>query len=188
MSKEKKLRILAASCVSAFVLLYVIPANAQKIAQKDGKDTLSVAFCHVIKADNDRLKCYDSLQSTVITETANSKEIKTDSLDEKIIVKFAGSSQNRTRPFHIDRPWELQWNTQKEYFSTILHRMGGDEAETEVLANGMEAGSSSSFQPKGGDFYIDFGAMQPWSARVVALPKNIVPEKPIKEESSLLAV
>ena len=93
-----------------------------------------------------------------------------------------------TRPFHIDGPWELQWNTAKGYFSAKLHRTSGSGPKIELLANGMEPGSSSSYQPTGGDFYIEFGGMQPWSARVVSVPSTQASEHPTDAEEPLLSV
>ncbi len=88
---------------------------------------------------------------------------------EKLIASWGGSSQLQTRPFHVDGPWELQWRTEKGYFSARLHNAAGESGQSQLLANTTGAGASSSYQPVGGDFYMEFNASQEWSARIVSL-------------------
>ncbi len=107
--------------------------------------------------------------------------------DERTVAKWSGFGGMRTRPFHVDGPWELQWNSAKGYFAVTLHRLSGDGPKDDLLANGMEGGSSSSYQPNDGDFYLEIEALQPWSARVVSVPGSSVPPSS-KNENPLLPV
>jgi hypothetical protein len=108
--------------------------------------------------------------------------------DEKVLAKWSGSSDMATRPFHIDGPWELQWTTQAGYFSAALHRMSGRGPNFDLLANGASGGSSSSYQPAGGDFYLEFQGEKPWTARVVAVAGDDLPERKSQDQEPLLEV
>lgn len=147
----------------------------------------SIASCHVIKETTGRLKCFDSIPVPGPSSESIGGPVET-SGEDKVIVKWSGSARMDTRPFHVDGPWELQWNTAKGYFSATLHRISGSGPKSALLANGMEPGSSSSYQPTGGDFYFEFGGMQPWSARVVSVPLPLGAERFKDAEEPLLNV
>lgn len=147
----------------------------------------TIAVCHIIKDTASRLKCFDSIPLPTLSSESVNGPVET-SGEDKVIAKWSGSGQMSTRPFHVDGPWELQWNTAKGYFSATLHRMSGSGSKLALLANGMESGSSSSYQPAGGDFYIEFSGMQPWSARVVSVPSPQTAEHPTEAEEPLLNV
>lgn len=83
------------------------------------------------------------------------------------VVHWSGSSTMTTRPFHVDGAWELQW-TSDGFMSMTLHRMDGDE--TKLVAMAAERSASSSFQPKGGTFYLEIAAAAPWTAKIIRLP------------------
>jgi len=161
-------------------------AMADSSASTDPEGSVpSLSVCRTIKVSTNRLQCYDKLSSASISReklTSLSQIVA----DEKVIVKWNGSSQMQTRPFRVEGPWELQWTAQKGYFSAILHRISGRGPEMAILANGMEGGSSSSYQPTGGEFYIEFGAMQSWNARAVSVPStDNMKAQPIDEEPLL---
>ncbi len=145
----------------------------------------TIAVCHPIKEGAARLKCYDSISIANLPQDGVSSSIPV-AANDKVIARWSGSGDMTTRPFHVDGPWELQWDTAKGYFSATLHRKTGQEIAT--LANGMEAGSSSSYQPSGGDFYIEFGGMQTWNAKVVAVPTGPTTETSPDDQEPLLDV
>ena len=147
----------------------------------------SLTACRSIMDVAARLACYDKLPSTSVLKSGASAPVSV-ATDEKVLFKWSGSSDMQTRPFHVDGPWELQWNTSEGYFSATLHRTSGAESREALLANGTEAGSSSSYQPTGGDFYLGFQAGQPWSARVVSLPVSKIPESQSVTGEPLLKV
>ncbi len=140
-----------------------------------------LAKCHAVKDGAVRLRCYDALPALPSAVGAVTAPAASDSKD-KFVAKWSGSSEMRTRPFHVDGPWELQWNTARGYFSITLHRLSGRGPMQDLLANGIADGSSSSYQPSGGDFYIEFEAMQAWSARVVSIPASAISEAKEDEE------
>jgi hypothetical protein len=149
--------------------------------------TPNISVCRSLKEAASRLKCYDSLPAPGLAADGASAAVKGPS-DDKVIVKWSGSSQMQTRPFRVDGPWELQWDTAAGYFSATLHRTSGPGAKLALLANGAEGGSSSSYQPTGRDFYIEFQAMQRWSARVVSVLGPEGGHAPTASEEPLLPV
>ena len=106
---------------------------------------------------------------------------------DKVLMSWSGSGRMRTRPFRVDGPWEFQWARASGYFSAILHPASGSDDEKQMLANGSNADSSTSYQPKGGDFYFEFNSNQQWTARVVALPGLAVPSAPPTREEPVAA-
>lgn len=94
---------------------------------------------------------------------------------DKPLMSWSGSGRMQTRPFHIDGPWELQWTRASGYFSAVLHPAPGTDGTEKLLASGSNADKSTSYQPKGGDFYFEFDASQQWTARIVAVPNSTSP-------------
>lgn len=97
---------------------------------------------------------------------------------ERVLMSWVGSGRMQTRPFHVDGPWELQWTRASGYFSAVLHPAVGTEGRQQLLANGSQANSSTSYQPIGGDFYFEFDSSQQWTARIVAVPDLGPPPTP----------
>jgi hypothetical protein len=91
------------------------------------------------------------------------------------IAHWSGLGMMTTRPFHVEGPWELQWTVgETGFFSVDLHKVGGREKS---IALQSEAGSSSSYVPEGGDYYLEVRATGPWSITAVSVvPDNVVPE------------
>ena len=84
-----------------------------------------------------------------------------------VVVRWSGSTTMITRPFHVDGAWEFAWSNEGAFTAT-LHRLGSDKEQT--LAFATKPAASSAYQPNGGDFYIEFSAMDDWSASVQQLP------------------
>ena len=181
------IRPLSASTAMMLIGMHATTWAATPAPPNSAANLTTIAACHVIKDAVSRLKCFDSIPLPNLSSESVNGPVQT-SIDDKVIVKWSGSGQMNTRPFHVDGPWELQWNTAKGYFSAQLHRISGSGPKLALLANGMEPGSSSSYQPTGGDFYIEFGGMQPWSARVVSVPSPQGAEHSTEAEEPLLSV
>lgn len=90
---------------------------------------------------------------------------------DTVLMTWSGTGRMQTRPFRVDGPWELQWTRVSGHFSAVLHPADGAEGRTQLLANGSEASSSTSYQPKGGTFYFEFNSSNAWTARMVAVPE-----------------
>ncbi|MCQ8277541.1 peptidoglycan-binding protein [Acetobacteraceae bacterium KSS8] len=89
--------------------------------------------------------------------------------DDTRMASWSGNATLTTRPFHPNGPWELQWRSEGA-FTAVLHqiRSGTDK----IVAQSDTAGSSSAYQPEGGDFFLEFDGTKPWQARIVAVTSN----------------
>jgi hypothetical protein len=172
------------AAASFLLLAGMLTASEAAPAQNGGAVIPSMSTCRTIKDSANRLKCYDNIPLTIPGREGASLPAS----EDKVVMKWNSSTQMQTRPFHVDGPWELQWTTAQGYFSATLHRMSGPGPKAALLANGMEAGGSSSYQPTGGDFYVEFGAMQPWTARVVTVAGPDAANAPRADQEPLLNV
>ncbi len=87
---------------------------------------------------------------------------------ETVLAQWSGQGIMTTRPFHMDKEWELQW-TASGLFSIHLVTIGSDDTTGELIANQV-GGSSTSFVPRGGDYYLRIDATDQWSLRAVSVP------------------
>ena len=81
------------------------------------------------------------------------------------IIQLKGSGIKNTRPFTVNGPWEIQWDAKGDYFSVIVYTADGSLVG---FAGSQEGpGKNSSYQPKGGRYYINVSAMGNWEVKVV---------------------
>lgn len=80
---------------------------------------------------------------------------------------FSGSGGKNTRPFTVDGRWEIQWDAEGSIFQIYLH--SGDGRLLGVPANQQGPGEGSSFQPRGGTYYLQVNAIGAWEIRIVPL-------------------
>ena len=85
---------------------------------------------------------------------------------EVVIADFSGKGLNTTRPFTVDGPWEVQWSSD-DFIQIFLEKAEGGSGD--ILANQIEAGSGSSYQPQGGSYYLQISGMGTWHVKVVAI-------------------
>ena len=84
-----------------------------------------------------------------------------------VIANFTGSGGLNTRPFTTTGPWEIQWIANGEIFQLYLFSSAGDLEG--VPANQQGAGKGSSYQPKGGTYYLQVNAMGNWKIIIVPI-------------------
>lgn len=84
------------------------------------------------------------------------------------LYSWSGRGVTSTRPFKVSDRWELQWNTDGDFFAVYLKSAEGELLD--VLANQVGKGSGSAFYPKGGEYYLQINAMGNWKVRVVNVP------------------
>jgi hypothetical protein len=81
------------------------------------------------------------------------------------IANFIGSGGLNTRPFRTTGPWEIQWDSKGDIFQLFLYTGNGDMDG--VPANQQGAGKGTSYQPKGGTYYLQVNAIGSWTIRIV---------------------
>ena len=87
---------------------------------------------------------------------------------KRIIKTFRGTGIRSTRPFRVGPGWEIRWKHKGGIFTIFLHTKSGKMVD--VAANQMKPGRGSSYQPKGGSYYMQVNATGSWQIQVVKLP------------------
>jgi len=98
-------------------------------------------------------------------EVKSPAEKAKESKPSNIIAEFSGSGGKNTRPFQPNGSWEIQWNAKGDIFQLYLYSSDGNLIG--VPANQMGAGVGSSYQPKGGKYYLQVNAMGDWTIKIV---------------------
>lgn len=80
---------------------------------------------------------------------------------------FSGSGAKNTRPFTVNGRWEIRWNARGSIFQLFLYSEDGTMLG--VPANQQGAGTGSSFQPRGGTYYLQVNAIGSWNLEIVPL-------------------
>jgi hypothetical protein len=84
---------------------------------------------------------------------------------EPIIAEWGGSGMMTTRPFHVDGPWELQWQSNGLFVVKLFDGNGNYD----LIASESEPGTSRSYVPNGGNYYIKITASGGWKMKAVSL-------------------
>ncbi len=87
---------------------------------------------------------------------------------EAEVASFSGTGTQSTRPFRVSSGWEIRWEAQGDLFQIFLRNESGEPVG--VPANQQGAGSGSSYQARGGSYYLEMNALGPWTVTVVDLP------------------
>jgi PAN domain len=85
-----------------------------------------------------------------------------------LIAEYSGTGMQTTRPFTVDGPWEVQWSSD-EFIQIFLSKADKEEHFPNIIANQIESGSGSSYQPQGGSYYLKISAMGKWHIKVVTI-------------------
>lgn len=80
-------------------------------------------------------------------------------------IHLSGSGAQNTRPFTRSGPWEIQWRAEGDLFQLFLHDENGSLEG--VPSNQMGAGTGSSYQPRGGTYYLQVNALGNWEMDIV---------------------
>lgn len=88
--------------------------------------------------------------------------------DEQVVFELSANGSRNTRPFIVKDRWELRWKLNGEIIGIMIKHADGKYFATGGEQN--KPGEGSSFQPKGGTFYLDITGMGDWTVTVVQLP------------------
>ncbi len=84
---------------------------------------------------------------------------------DTVVREFSGSGGKNTRPFTVKNGWEIHWDAKGDIFQLYLYTANGDMAG--VPANQQGSGKGSSYQAKGGQYYLQVNAIGNWAIKVV---------------------
>lgn len=94
----------------------------------------------------------------------NSKTQNSSNNSQSYIAKFSGNGGKNTRPFSPSGPWEIKWDASGDIFQLYLYSKDGDMLG--VPANQQGSGKGSSYQPKGGNYYLQVNAIGKWEIEI----------------------
>ncbi len=84
---------------------------------------------------------------------------------DTVVKEFSGSGGKNTSPFSVKDGWEIQWDAKGDIFQLFLYTAKGDMGG--VPANQQGSGKGSSYQAKGGQYYLQVNAIGNWAIKVV---------------------
>jgi hypothetical protein len=87
---------------------------------------------------------------------------------DQVLASWSGTGSKNTRPFSVNGPWEIQWDSDSYFFVSVYDRSG------ERVSSGghSDSGSGSSFQPLGGHYYLEINGGGTWTVKVVAVAEE----------------
>ncbi|MGR3178522.1 MAG: hypothetical protein ACUZ8E_10740 [Candidatus Anammoxibacter sp.] len=83
------------------------------------------------------------------------------------IKTFTGSGGKNTRPFQVVPGWEIQWDAKGDIFQLYLYTADGSLSG--VPANQQGSGKGSSYQAKGGSYYLQVNAIGRWEINIIQI-------------------
>lgn len=86
---------------------------------------------------------------------------------DTVVKEFSGSGGKNTRPFTVSNGWEIQWNATGNIFQLYLYDNEGSLKG--VPANQQGQGPGSSYQAKGGEYYLQVNALGNWDVKIVQI-------------------
>lgn len=90
------------------------------------------------------------------------------SAQEQVLQQVSVTGSRNLRPFSVKDRWEVRWDTKG--MISIWIRSPKDGNPVAKAGSQDKAGSGSSFQPNGGEFYLSVTSDGDWTVTVVQLP------------------
>jgi hypothetical protein len=88
--------------------------------------------------------------------------------DGQVIQQVSASGQRNLRPFTVKDKWEIQWDSKGSLLGITIYKTDGNLFDPGPMQKGP--GSGSSYQRKGGDYYLGINGAGEWTVTVVQLP------------------
>jgi hypothetical protein len=88
--------------------------------------------------------------------------------DGQVIQQVSANGQRNLRPFTVKDKWELQWDSKGSMLAITVYKADGTLFDVGPMQN--KPGSGSSYQPKGGNYYLQVSGSGEWTVTVVQLP------------------
>jgi hypothetical protein len=88
--------------------------------------------------------------------------------DGNVVQQVSANGQRNLHPFSIKDKWEIQWDSKGSLLNITIFTADGKIFDPGPMQQGP--GKGSSFQPKGGDYYLGVSGTGEWTVTVVQLP------------------
>ena len=107
-----------------------------------------------------------TIEIVSLSASPNAKGAKEiNSSKNKVVATFTGNGAKNTRPFQVSSGWDIRWNAQGDIFQLYLYSASGNLIG--VSANQSGPGTGSSYQAKGGKYYLQVNALGDWTIEIV---------------------
>jgi hypothetical protein len=88
--------------------------------------------------------------------------------DGQVIQQVSANGERNLRPFTVKDKWELQWDSKGSMLAITVYKADGTLFDVGPMQKGP--GNGSSYQPKGGNYYLKVSGSGDWTVTVVQLP------------------
>jgi len=88
--------------------------------------------------------------------------------NEQVIQQVSANGQRNLRPFAVKNKWEIQWDSKGTLLTITVFDADGEIIG--IAATQQGAGKGSSYQAKGGNYYLQVNGTGEWTVTVVQLP------------------
>ena len=102
-----------------------------------------------------------------VTAASTTEAAETETAGQ-VIQQVSANGQRNLRPFTVKDKWEIQWDSKSTMLSITIFEADGKLSDTGPMQQGP--GSGSSYQPKGGNYYLQVSGTGEWTVTVVQLP------------------
>jgi hypothetical protein len=89
--------------------------------------------------------------------------------DTRVILEVSAKGGRNLSPFDVNDRWKVHWEAEKSIFISIMDAESGKFVD--VAATQPGGGSGSSFQAKGGYYFLKIQSTGGWTVTVVELPR-----------------
>ncbi len=86
----------------------------------------------------------------------------------QVVQEFSGNGTRNLRPFKVRDHWEIRWTVKDGDITIFL--ASPNEGLPQQAAGQDKPGSGSSYQPKGGTYFLRIVSTGDWTVTVVQLP------------------
>lgn len=92
----------------------------------------------------------------------------TPATDELVVQEVSANGSRNLRPFTVKDRWEIRWRASGSVLTITVRHPDGKLAA--VGGSADKPGTGSSYQPKGGTYFLDVMGIGDWTVTVVQLP------------------
>jgi hypothetical protein len=86
----------------------------------------------------------------------------------QVVQQVSANGQRNLRPFTVQDKWEIAWDSKRPMLMIAV--FNADGSMVGIAATQQGDGKGSSYQPKGGDYYLQVTGTGEWTVTVVQLP------------------
>lgn len=146
-----KKSLILALLISIFAIVLIIPTEIFAAPTVD-------ELLQRIEELEQRVAELEKILGSQQTEVQSSTKQATST--SRVVASFKGSGIVNTKPFKVNDSWNIEWDSKGYIFQVYVFTESGELVG--VAANQMGPGQGSSFQPRGGSYYLEVNAMGDW--------------------------